>query len=262
MPTPKADGERLAKRSLATHVTHKAAAPKSKRDATRTRHAILAAAMAEFSTKGVAGARIDRIAAAYHGSKNMIYHYFKSKEGLFSAVLEQTYATIRARQSTLDVTSQDPLRGIASLVEFTIDVFNDHPAFVALLHSENMAHAQHIKGSRRIVAMYNPLLATINDLLARGASRGLFRNDVSAIDLYICISAMASYPISNHYTLSALLGVDIGKSVRRVARKQQVVEMVLSYLTNTTDKFTIGRDTERRRSALSSSHKRVRRPSA
>ena len=61
--------------------------------------------MTEFSTKGLAGARIDRIAAAYRGSKNMSYHYFKSKEGLFSAVLEQTYATIHARQSTLDVRS-------------------------------------------------------------------------------------------------------------------------------------------------------------
>jgi AcrR family transcriptional regulator len=58
------------------------------RDPGRAREAILAAARAEFSRRGPAGARVDRIAAAAGLNKRMIYHYFGSKAGLWAALLE------------------------------------------------------------------------------------------------------------------------------------------------------------------------------
>jgi len=56
-------------------------------DATRAR--ILEAATAEFSAFGIAGARVDRIAASAGCSKNLIYIYFADKETLFATVLKQ-----------------------------------------------------------------------------------------------------------------------------------------------------------------------------
>lgn len=58
------------------------------RDPERAQEAILAAARAEFSRHGPAGARVDRIAAAAGLNKRMIYHYFGSKEGLWAALLQ------------------------------------------------------------------------------------------------------------------------------------------------------------------------------
>jgi AcrR family transcriptional regulator len=57
--------------------------------------AILAAARDEFSRYGLAGARVDRIAENAQLNKRLIYYYFSSKDGLFLAVLERTYADIR-----------------------------------------------------------------------------------------------------------------------------------------------------------------------
>jgi len=54
-----------------------------------TRQRILDAAFAEFSTHGVAGARVDRVAKAAGCNKNLIYIYFTSKEGLFAETLKQ-----------------------------------------------------------------------------------------------------------------------------------------------------------------------------
>jgi AcrR family transcriptional regulator len=59
----------------------------TKADETKTR--ILAAALDEFSTYGVAGARVDRIAVTAGCNKNLLYVYFGSKENLFMAVLDQ-----------------------------------------------------------------------------------------------------------------------------------------------------------------------------
>jgi len=200
------------------------------RNADRMRGEILTAAIREFSVKGLSGARIDEIAAKYGGSKNMIYHYYGSKDGLFAAVLENMYMTIRARQRDLEIKGQDPVAGIRALVDFTIEVFNDHPEFVSLLHSENMARAKHVRKSKSIAAMYNPLVTTIEDLLARGAASGVFRKGESAVDLYVCICAMATYPISNRYTLSAIFDIDINAPTRRKARNQLIADMVVGYL--------------------------------
>lgn len=54
-----------------------------------TKERILAAAKAEFAQYGVAGARINRIAAAAHASKDRLYAYFPGKDELYAAVTER-----------------------------------------------------------------------------------------------------------------------------------------------------------------------------
>ena len=58
-----------------------------RRNAERTRSEILAAAIREFTERGLNGARVDSIAARTRTNKRMIYYYFKSKRRLFIAVL-------------------------------------------------------------------------------------------------------------------------------------------------------------------------------
>lgn len=59
------------------------------RNADETRERILAAALAEFSAYGIAGARVDRIAKTAGCNKNLIYIYFESKEMLFTTTLQK-----------------------------------------------------------------------------------------------------------------------------------------------------------------------------
>src|SRR5207253_10612078 len=53
----------------------------------RTRERILASALREFSDKGFAGARVDRIARRARINKRMLYHYFGNKASLFREIL-------------------------------------------------------------------------------------------------------------------------------------------------------------------------------
>src|SRR4030095_4108844 len=53
----------------------------------RTRARRLAAALREFSDKGFAGARVDRIARRARINKRMLYHYFGNKATLFREIL-------------------------------------------------------------------------------------------------------------------------------------------------------------------------------
>lgn len=66
--------------------------PTAKGEATRQR--ILDAATAEFARYGIAGARVDRIAAASQTNKAQIYAYVGNKEALFETVFSASLERI------------------------------------------------------------------------------------------------------------------------------------------------------------------------
>src|SRR5580698_1535314 len=60
--------------------------PERRRDADRSRRALLDAALEEFSLRGFAGARVADIARRDEVNKQLINYYFGSKEGLYLAL--------------------------------------------------------------------------------------------------------------------------------------------------------------------------------
>jgi TetR/AcrR family transcriptional regulator len=65
--------------------------------ADQTRKAILRAAIREFSTHGLAGARTDTIAESAKVNKALLYYYFKSKQGLYAAAIDEVSKTVAER---------------------------------------------------------------------------------------------------------------------------------------------------------------------
>jgi TetR/AcrR family transcriptional regulator len=65
--------------------------------ADQTRKAILRAAIREFSTNGLAGARTDTIAESAKVNKALLYYYFKSKRGLYAAAIEEVSKAVAER---------------------------------------------------------------------------------------------------------------------------------------------------------------------
>ena len=62
----------------------------------KSRAAILKAAVREFAREGVAGARTDAIARSAGVNKALLYYYFKDKEALYQAVLDEVFSGVRA----------------------------------------------------------------------------------------------------------------------------------------------------------------------
>ena len=73
------------------------------RDPEATKAKILAAALREFSAKGISGARVDAIAARAKVNKRMLYYYFESKEGLFREILRRRLAERAAKLQASNV---------------------------------------------------------------------------------------------------------------------------------------------------------------
>lgn len=72
--------------------------------------AILAATEIDFATNGFAAARTESIAAWANVVKGLILHYFKSKEGLYEAVLVRAYQRLKeALDKSFDGRFAEPL---------------------------------------------------------------------------------------------------------------------------------------------------------
>ena len=200
------------------------------RDPRRTRERILAVATEEFATRGYDGARVDAIVSRCAMSKNLLYHYFDGKEALFIEVMERAYASMRIRQNEVALTGRDPVGDMRALVVHMVQHFAEEPAFISLLATENLHKARHIRKSKIIADMFNPLIGTLKRLVREGQQQGVFRKDADWVNLYISISGLASYFVSNRYTLSTVLKVDLSSAARMKRRLQHVPDMVLSYL--------------------------------
>jgi AcrR family transcriptional regulator len=170
------------------------------RDAGQTRKRILDAATAEFARKGLGGARVDAIAARAKSNKRMIYHYFGSKEGLFTAVLENAYLGIRAAEQRLRLEELPPEEAIARLVRFTWNYYLAHPEFLTLVNSENLHRAKHLKTSEAIRQSSGQLVAMVGRILERGVKAGVFRPGVDPVQLNITIAAIGYYYFTNRFT--------------------------------------------------------------
>ena len=200
------------------------------RDSERTQAAILAAATSEFARHGLGGARVDRIAARAKTNKRMLYYYFGSKDALFLAVLEHTYASIRTAEKRLSLLDVAPAESVRRLIDFTWSYYLAHPEFLSLLNSENLHRARHLRRSREIPAMNSPLIETLAAVLARGHSAGIFRDGVDALQLYVSIAALSYFYLGNSHTLSAVFGRNLAAPDARQARLAHMTDVILGYL--------------------------------
>ena len=202
----------------------------SKRDAAGTREALTAAAVNEFSRNGFAGARVDEIARVAGVNKQLVYHYFDNKQGLYLVALESVYAEIREKEKSLSLGALAPLEAMTQLIAFSFDYRAEHPEFLALLTDENRNQGSHILGSERLQKMHSPFIEMLGATLERGVAEGVFRSDYDAINLYISIAGISYFFFSNNHTLSAIFGKPLGSRGALLQRRRHVIEFALNAL--------------------------------
>ena len=224
---------------LATKLTTKPAAKRAVKrarantrtnDPERTMAGILEVAMAEFSEKGLSGARIDDIAAATRTSKRMIYYYFGSKEGLYLAVLEQSYRGMRGVEAALHLEDLPPEDALRRLVGFTFDHHQGNEPYIRLVMSENMQRGQYIAQSKNIQKLNLPAIEAIRKLYGRGVGQGIFRSGLDPVDIHASISALTFFNVSNQHTFGSIFKRDTQAAQAVTARRDSIVEMVVRFV--------------------------------
>lgn len=143
----------------------------------QTRSAILKAAMAEFAQEGVAGARTDAIARAARVNKALLYYYFKDKEALYGAVVDQIFAGLSER--VLEPLNADlpPRQKYLAYVGAHFDYIASNPVLPRIAQREWMSAGRNASPHlRRIVQRYlRPIFLKVSEVLREGIAANEFR---------------------------------------------------------------------------------------
>lgn len=157
----------------------KAGRPGSRGEPEKTRAAILKSALEEFAQEGVTGARTDEIARRAGVNKALLYYYFKDKEGLYAAALEQVFSGLHARVSIVfDDGTLPPKQRLLKYVEAHFDYIASSPWYPRLVQREFMRGSGKTLSpvANRILERYGkPIYSKLAALIREGVETGDFR---------------------------------------------------------------------------------------
>lgn len=171
MPTPPANRARKT-------IRPRRRAGFAARNSEESRAAILRAAMEEFASEGVAGARTERIAAAAGVNKALLYYYFADKESLYGAVLDQVFAAVdQSLLAALD-SPGTPAECILRYVGAHFDVLAGRPHMPRVVLHE-MTRASRESSSPHLARIAEkhtrPIAMRLQKVLQQGIAEGQFR---------------------------------------------------------------------------------------
>ena len=204
--------------------------PVRKRDAERTRQALLASGLREFAHHGFMGARLDKVATGAKCNIRMLYHYFGGKKGLYLAVLEAAYADLRHKESLIEIDVERPLDGLLELTRFTFLYFQNNPLFEGLLRAENMMQGKFVSQLAPVPEGGSTLKTLIGNLIHSGQAQGLFRADLDPVQVYVTMTALSRFHLANAYSMSAVLDTDLRDPDWRAERLRHSLDVISAYI--------------------------------
>lgn len=206
---------------------------KAKRETSETtRQQLLAAARAAFMAGGLEGARVDDIAQRAGINKQLVYHYFGNKDGLYTAVLEQVYHEIREKEAALQLSSLPAEEAMRKLVEFSFDYLRESPDFVRILVDENIHYGRHLKDAGTVQAVNKPIIDLIEQTLERGVTDGVFRRGLDPLHVYLSIAGMSFFYFANIHTLGYAFSRSLDTEADMDERRAHIVDFALNAIRN------------------------------
>jgi len=142
-----------------------------------SRAAILQAAAEEFAAHGIAGARTDAIARQARVNKALLYYYFKDKETLYGAVLDNAFSGMKSKVFQVLDSELPPREKIMAYVGAYFDFIASNQIYPKLMQREMMrareGQSEHI--DRLVKTYFQPIFRRVSELLRKGIAEGEFR---------------------------------------------------------------------------------------
>lgn len=192
-----------------------------------TRGQLLRAARAAFAEGGLEGARVDDIARRAGINKQLVYHYFGSKDGLYTAVLEEVYREIRAQEAALALDTLPAEEAMRKLIEFSFDYLAKSPDFVRILADENAHRGRHLQHAE-VEAMNRPIIELMRKTIDRGVEEGVFRRGLDPLHVYLSIAGMSFFYFANIHTLSRAFDRALGTVANMEERRAHIANFALN----------------------------------
>jgi TetR/AcrR family transcriptional regulator len=196
-----------------------------------SRAAILQAAAFEFAEHGIAGARTDSIAREARVNKALLYYYFKDKETLYGAVLDEAFAGLK--KSVFEVLNSDlpPREKILAYASAYFDFIASNQIYPRLMQREMMrakeGQSSHVD---KIVKLYiQPIFLRVSEVLRQGIAERHFR-PVNPAHFVQSIVAMIVFYFSSAPMMQKIVGFNPLTPERIAERRASVLDFISAAL--------------------------------
>lgn len=196
----------------------------------QSRAAILRAAVGEFASQGIAGARTDAIARSAKVNKALLYYYFKDKETLYGAAIDAAFGELSSHM--LEILNRDlpPRQKVLTYVGTYFDFVASHKFYRNLAQVEMMRTTHGSPHLKRIAKRYfHPLYMRLGAVIREGIAAGDFRpiNPLQFVPSMVALVVFyfISAPVMKHVT-----GLDPLTPQRLAERRAAVLDFISAAL--------------------------------
>ncbi len=196
-----------------------------------SRASILQAAGQEFAEHGIAGARTDAIADEAGVNKALLYYYFKDKETLYGAVLDNVFSGLKgAVFQVLD----GPLPEREKILAYAgayFDFVAKNQIYPRLMQREMMRarEGQTHQIDRLIKAYIQPIFKRVSEVLRQGIADGEFR-PVNPVHFVSSMIAMIVFYFSGAPMMQKIVGFNPLTPDRIAERRAAVLDFISAAL--------------------------------
>lgn len=202
-------------------------------DAQSARKRIFDAAVKEFAIHGLAGARTEAIAKAADVNIALLFYYFKSKEELYGAILEEMFSGWHAMLLKPLQSRGTPESRILRFVE----TYFDHVAasvWRPRLVQQELMRSGHSSAIRKLLKKFaKPVHDAVIQVLREGIVAGRFRARLDVENFYYTITAIVAQYFNNSSAILEISGKDPLSPENVQARKAAVLDVITAALLET-----------------------------
>lgn len=181
--------------------------------------AILTAAFKVFAREGLHRGKIADVAKEAGVGKGTVYEYFRSKEDIFTAILNQFFDQIQWGLETVNQQDLPADQKVARLLEMNLDWFKTTTPEEALIITEIWAQGLRsfhtAEPDDAMIHRYRAIQELLMSILEQGVSEGLFR-PVDSETLALLLMATLD-GLGLHFLINQTMDIEKLKSVTRRA---------------------------------------------
>ena len=196
-----------------------------------SRAAILQAAAQEFAEHGFAGARTDAIAREARVNKALLYYYFKDKETLYGAVLDDAFSGLKNTVFRVLDAPSPPREKMLAYVGSYFDFVARNQLYPRLMQREMMrareGKSPHIE---KVIKNYiQPIFGRVSELIREGTAEGEFR-PVNPAHFVPSMVAMIVFYFSSAPMMQKIVGFNPLTPERIAERRAAVLDFISAAL--------------------------------
>jgi TetR/AcrR family transcriptional regulator len=202
--------------------------PGPRRGATQlagTREDLLRAGAETFAELGFDGATAERIAERAGATKAMINYHFRSKRGLYEAILLATFTDLKARLDGVRASGSPAAAQLRAFVEEFARAATEHPSFPAIMVREVLSGGKHLPEG--VLPRVLGVMGVVRGIVEQGVEEGSFRPVNPLLTHLSLVGALlfffATEPFRKQVAPKVRMGQAVPSSEAYVAHMQELM---------------------------------------